>query len=196
MVQKRVWAFAQKHHAAVSGTSGAIGSGATLAEAHKALRREIHLGLRQADYDLKRIQYNTVVSATMKMLNALEGVLKGGNDAAANAVLREGLWILLRVLSPITQHITHQLWRDLGYGEDILNAAWPEPDAQALVESEMELVVQVNGKKRGDIRVPRDAGKDVIEAAALADAEVQKFVAGQAVKKVVIVPGRLVNIVV
>ena len=169
---------------------------AALPAALAAARREIHAVLKQGNYDLGRHQFNTVASATMKMLNALEGVLKGGNDAAANAVLREGLSILLRVLSPITPHITHQLWRDLGYGEDILNAAWPEPDAQALVESEMELVVQVNGKKRGDIRVPRDADKTVIEAAALADAEVQKFVAGQAVKKVVIVPGRLVNIVV
>lgn len=169
---------------------------ATLPAPLAAARREIHAVLKQGNYDLGRHQFNTVASATMKMLNALEGVLKGGNDAAANAVLREGLSILLRVLSPITPHITHQLWRDLGYGEDILNAAWPEPDAQALVESEMELVVQVNGKKRGDIRVPRDADKTVIEAAALADAEVQKFVAGQAVKKVVIVPGRLVNIVV
>jgi leucyl-tRNA synthetase len=169
---------------------------ATLPAPLAAARREIHAVLKQGNYDLGRHQFNTVASATMKMLNALEGVLKGGNDAAANAVLREGLSILLRVLSPITPHITHQLWRDLGYGEDILNAAWPEPDVQALVESERELVVQVNGKKRGDVRVPRDADKAVIEAAALADAEVQKFVAGQPVKKVVIVPGRLVNIVV
>ena len=161
-----------------------------------AARREIHAVLKQGNYDLGRHQFNTVASATMKMLNALEGVLKNGSDDVASAVLREGLSILLRVLSPITPHITHQLWRDLGYGKDILAASWPEPDTQALVESEMELVVQVNGKKRGDVRVPRDADKAAIEAAVLAHAEVQKFVAGQAVKKVVIVPGRLVNIVI
>jgi leucyl-tRNA synthetase len=161
-----------------------------------AARREIHAVLKQGNYDLGRHQFNTVASATMKMLNALEAVLKNGSGDAANAVLREGLSILLRVLSPITPHITHQLWRDLGYGEDILAASWPEPDTQALVESEIELVVQVNGKKRGDVRVPRDADKAAIEAAVLAHAEVQKFVAGQAVKKIVIVPGRLVNIVI
>jgi leucyl-tRNA synthetase len=133
----------------------------------------------------------------MKMLNALEGVLKTGTDLApAGTVLREGLSILLRVLSPITPHIAHQLWRDLAYGEDILAATWPEPDAAALVEDEIELVVQVNGKKRGDVRVPRDAGKPAIEALVLAHAEVQKFVAGQPVKKIIVVPGRLVNVVI
>ena len=103
---------------------------------------------------------------------------------------------MLRVLSPITPHIAHQLWLDLGYGDDILAAPWPEPDAAALVENEIELVVQVNGKKRGDVRVPRDAAKPSIEAAVLAHVEVQKFIAGQPVKKIIIVPGRLVNVVI
>jgi leucyl-tRNA synthetase len=161
-----------------------------------AARREIHAVLKQANYDLGRHQFNTVASATMKMLNALEGVFKGGNTDAANAVLREGLSLLLRVLSPITPHICHQLWRDLGYGEDILAAPWPEPDAAALVEDEIELVVQVGGKKRGDLRVPRDADKTAIEAAVLAHPEVQKFMAGQPAKKIIIVPGRLVNVVI
>ena len=169
---------------------------ATLPAPLAGARREMHAVLKQGNYDLGRHQFNTVASATMKMLNALEGVLKGGNDEAANAVLREGLSILLRVLSPITPHITHQLWRDLGYGDDILAAPWPEPDAQALMESEIELVVQVNGKKRGDIRIAKDADKATIESAVLAHAEVQKFMAGQPAKKVVIVPGRLVNVVV
>ena len=162
-----------------------------------AARREIHAVLKQANYDLGRHQFNTVASAAMKMLNALEGVLKTRTDVAlTSTVLREGLSILLRVLSPITPHIAHQLWRDLAYGEDILAATWPEPDAAALVEDEIELVVQVNGKKRGDVRVPRDAGKPAIEALVLAHAEVQKFVAGQPVKKIIVVPGRLVNVVI
>jgi leucyl-tRNA synthetase len=161
-----------------------------------AARRELHSVLKQANYDLGRHQFNTVASATMKMLNALEGVLKTGHDATANAVLHEGLSILLRVLSPITPHIAHQLWRDLGYGEDILDAPWPEPDAAALVEDEVELVVQVNGKKRGELRVAKDADKATIEKGVLAHPEVQKFMAGQPAKKVVIVPGRLINVVV
>ena len=161
-----------------------------------AARREIHAVLKQANYDLGRHQFNTVASATMKMLNALEGVLKAGGSDAANAVLHEGLSVLLRVLSPITPHITHQLWRDLGYGEDILAAPWPEPDAAALIEDEVEIVVQVGGKKRGDLRISRDAGKADIEAAVLAHPEVQKFMAGQPAKKIIIVPGRLVNVVI
>jgi leucyl-tRNA synthetase len=104
--------------------------------------------------------------------------------------------MLLRLLSPIAPHITHKLWRELGYGEDILHAPWPEPDPVALEQDEIELVVQVNGKLRGNIRVARTAGKDVIEAAALASEQVQKFVAGQSVKKIVVVPGRLVNVVI
>jgi len=188
---RRVWALGYE-----TSQRGNAAATATLSAPLAAARREIHAVLKQANYDLGRHQFNTVASAAMKMLNALEGVLKSGADDAANNVLREGFSILLRVLSPITPHITHQLWRDLGYGEDLLTAPWPEPDAAALIENEIELVVQVNGKKRGDVRVPRDADKPAIEAAVLAHAEVQKFVAGQPVKKVIIVPGRLVNVVI
>ena len=131
----------------------------------------------------------------MKILNALERV-SGEAGAPASAILGEGMSILLRVLSPIAPHIAHELWRELGYGEDILHASWPEPDPAALEQEEIELVVQVNGKLRGNIRVARAAGKETIEAAALANEQVQKFVAGLAVKKIVVVPGRLVNVVV
>ncbi|MES2562508.1 MAG: class I tRNA ligase family protein, partial [Pseudomonadota bacterium] len=90
----------------------------------------------------------------------------------------------------------HQLWRDLGYGDDILAAPWPEHDPTALIQDEVELVVQVNGKKRADVRVPRDAELKAIESLVLADPAVQKFVSGQPIKKVVVVPGRLVNVVI
>jgi len=131
----------------------------------------------------------------MKMLNALERASAGG-AAAADAALAEGMSILLRVLSPIAPHIAHELWRELGYGEDILHASWPEPDAAALEQEEIELVVQVNGKLRGNIRVARNAGREAVEAAAIANEQVQKHISGQAVKKIVVVPGRLVNVVV
>jgi leucyl-tRNA synthetase len=161
-----------------------------------AARREVHAQLKQANYDMSRHQFNTVATAGMKILNALEAVQKHADAGARNTVLREGFSILLRLLSPIAPHIGHQLWRDLGYGDDILAARWPEHDEAALIQDELELVVQVNGKKRGDIRVPREADRAQIEALALADPAVQKFVDGQAVKKVVVVPGRLVNVVV
>ena len=186
---KRLWAYAHEHQARL-GPAKPDGIPAP----HKESRREIHLTLKQANYDLKKHQFNTVASACMKILNALERA--AGADAAVNPTLAEGMSILLRLLSPIAPHITHALWRELGYGEDILHAPWPEPDPAALEQDEIELVVQVNGKLRGNIRVAKTAGKEAIEAAALANEQVRKFVAGQSVRKVVVVPGRLVNVVV
>jgi leucyl-tRNA synthetase len=166
-----------------------------LAPALAAVRREIHLALKQANYDFAKFQFNTVVSAAMKMLNAMERAPRGDDDARG-AVLGEGLGLLLRLLAPITPHITHALWRELGYGEDILAAPWPEPDPAARDADESELVVQVNGKLRGSLRVAKNADRAAIEQLAMANANVQKHIAGQTVKKVVVVPGRLVNVVV
>ncbi len=160
-------------------------------------RREIHAQLKQANYDMGRHQFNTVATAAMKILNALEAAQKSVEQNTLRApVIYEGFGILLRLLAPITPHVAHQLWRDLGYGEDVLDAPCPEHDPAALIQDEVELVVQVNGKKRGDIRVPSAAGKQEIEALVLGDSSVQKYISGQAIKKVVVVPGRLVNVVV
>ena len=165
-------------------------------EPHKTLRREVHKILQQADYDLKRIQYNTVVSAAMKMLNTLESS-KLDESAVSSAVIAEGYSIFLRVLYPVAPHITHALWEQLGYATvygDILDAKWPEVDPAALEQAEIEMMIQVNGKLRGSVTVPKGADKAAIEAAALASEAVQKFVEGTP-KKVIVVPGKLVNIV-
>ena len=192
---RRVWNFA--YELQKSGGGGSDGAPAALPAELAAVRREVHAVLRQANYDMGRHQFNTVASAGMKILNALEAAQRRGiAHAAAGAVMREGMSILLRLLSPITPHVAHNLWRELGFGRDILTASWPEHDPAALIEDEIELVVQVNGKKRGDIRVPREAPRSEIEARVMADPAVQKFVSGQQVKKVVVVPGRLVNVVV
>jgi len=156
------------------------------------IRREVHLALKQANYDLGKHQFNTVASACMKMLNALEKALK---EEGSTAVARECCSILLRLLSPIAPHITHTLWRELGYGNDILNAPWPEPLAAALEQDEIELVLQVNGKLRGNLRVAKDADKAMLEQLALAHEAVQKHLAGATPKKIIVVPGRLINIV-
>jgi leucyl-tRNA synthetase len=184
---RRLWAFGQK-----LATLPANEVDAT--DATKALRREVHLTLRQANYDYQRFQYNTVVSACMKMLNALEGAA----PAAAPAAQVECFGILLRVLYPVTPHVTVALWDGLGLAErhgSLLDAKWPEVDESALVQDEIELVLQVNGKLRGHLRVSAAAGKEAIEAAAIAHESVQKATYGQAPKKIVIVPGRLVNVV-
>ncbi|MBI4989581.1 MAG: leucine--tRNA ligase [Rhodocyclales bacterium] len=157
----------------------------------KATRFEIHSVLKQANYDFAKHQFNTVASAAMKILNALDRFSGGRNEVA-----EEGLSILLRLLSPITPHICHHLWRELGFGGDILHAPWPEPLEAALAQDEIELVLQVNGKLRGAIRAPAGATKEQFEELALASEVALKYMEGKPAKKVIVVPGRLVNIVV
>jgi leucyl-tRNA synthetase len=224
---RRVWGFGHKLSGLGGlGTLAAGVSGQSLSKAAKALRLEMHTVLKQVDYDYQRMQYNTVVSGAMKMLNALESfaptlgtgvsslppeeapVAKGGpspqgfkgdGSQGDNAALAEGFGILLRCLYPATPHIAHALWTDLGYAAtagDLLDAPWPQADEAALQRDEIELVLQVNGKLRGSVTVPAGADKAAIEAAALASEAFQKAANGAAAKKVVVVPGRLVNVVI
>ncbi|MFM9834821.1 MAG: leucine--tRNA ligase [Methylophilaceae bacterium] len=161
-----------------------------------AARREIHITLKQAIYDLSKQQFNTVSSGAMKMLNALEKVQK---EAAQDwqAVAQEGFSILLRILSPIAPHIAQTLWKELGYGNDILEASWPEPEDSALVQDEIELMIQVNGKLRGSITVSASTSKEEIEKLSVANTSVQKYLTdGVNVRKIIVVPNKLVNIVI
>ena len=174
---RRVWSYALKY-----------AGGAAPAGEHGRVRHEVHSVLRQANYDFGKHQFNTVASAAMKILNALEAI------PGRHAVSEEGLSILLRLLAPITPHLAHHLWRALGFGEDVMRAPWPEPDPAALEQDEIEYVVQVGGKTRGTVSVPRSADKKAIETSALA--AMRKYVADQVVKKIIIVPGRLINIVI
>ncbi|CAN5387685.1 leucine--tRNA ligase [soil metagenome] len=197
---RRVWNFGVKLNAMNSGASGV---GTTCAKGifdkeTKALRLEVHTLLKQVDYDYQRMQYNTVVSGGMKLLNALED-FKGEVSAASVAALHEGFGILLRCLYPATPHLAHALWSELGYavqGGELLDAPWPEVDASALQQDEIELMLQINGKLRGSVTVLAGADKAVIEAAALASDAFVRQAAGAPAKKVIVVPGRLVNIVV
>ncbi len=189
---KRVWGFGAKQAEAIKGGGADF---AALNDEGKALRREVHLVLKQVSYDYERMQYNTVVSGAMKLLNALEGFKAEGQAAA----IREGFSVLLRVIYPACPHIAHALWAELGFAAELgelLDAAWPQVDESALVQDQVELMLQVNGKLRGAIKVAASADKSAIEAAALASPDFEKFAEGKAPKKVVIVPGRLVNVVV
>ncbi len=205
---RRVWNFGFRlSEAGVTGAMAASVSGAALSKVAKALRLEMHTVLKQVDYDYQRMQYNTVVSGAMKMLNALEDFKGDGGGANAEnpygaadaAAVAEGFGILLRALYPACPHIAHSLWTELGYAAnagDLLDAPWPKADEAALQRDEIELVLQVNGKLRGSVTVPASADKAAIEAAALASEAFQKAANGAAPKKVVVVPGRLVNVVV
>jgi leucyl-tRNA synthetase len=197
---KRLWHFCAQFQQA-SATPAAPVPGA-----HAELRREVHANLRQASYDFQKFQFNTVVSAAMKILNALERANRPAGSAdlvftpELLPVVRESLSILLRLLAPITPHVTYHLWRELGLGtdagaQDIFRAAWPLADEAALKQDEIELVLQINGKTRGSIRVPSAADKQQIEKLASGSTLAQKYMEGRPVKKVVVVPGRLVNIV-
>ncbi|MGQ3115999.1 MAG: leucine--tRNA ligase [Hydrogenophaga sp.] len=193
---RRVWAFGVKLSATAGlGALAAGVAGQALSKPAKALRLEIHTVLKQVDYDYQRMQYNTVVSGAMKMLNALED-FKPDGSAGDNAALAEGFGILLRSIYPATPHIAHTLWSDLGYAGELLDAPWPEADPAALQRDEIELMLQINGKLRGSVTVPAAADKATIEAAALASEAFIKQAAGAAPKKVVVVPGRLVNVVI
>jgi leucyl-tRNA synthetase len=157
----------------------------------KATRFEIHSVLKQANYDLSKHQLNTVASAAMKILNALDRFTGGRNKTT-----EEGLSILLRLLAPITPHVCHHLWRELGFGEDVMTAPWPEPDPMALERVEIEYVVQVNGKKRGTLLVPKALESREVESLVRASDVVKRYIADLVIRKVIIVPGRLINIVV
>ncbi|MDE2259903.1 MAG: leucine--tRNA ligase [Betaproteobacteria bacterium] len=181
---RRVWAFAAGFKARRD--AGTL----TDSLAASPIRYEIHALLKQANYDLDRHQFNTVASAAMKLLNTLEKI-SGANDV----LVQEGLSILLRLLSPITPHLAETLWRELGYGASILDAPWPEHDPDALQRDSIELMLQVNGKLRGSMTVRPDTPKAALEAEALAHPALERHLAGQTIKKIVVVPGRLINVV-
>jgi len=195
---RRLWGFAHKHQDAVRQATTNDLSAAPLGDAAKALRRELYLVLRQVSYDYERMQYNTVVSGCMKLLNALENFKPSPSEGDA-AVLCEGLSLLLRGLYPVCPHITEALWVELGYARaagSLLDAPWPAIDESALVQDEIELMLQINGKLRGAIKVPAHADRQAIEALAVASEAFTKQAAGATPKKIIVVPGRLVNLVV
>jgi leucyl-tRNA synthetase len=200
---RRLWTYAHGRADALARSPTPIDWPHAAPELRTA-RRELHLQLKQADFDYQRLQYNTVVSAGMKMLNTLEAAPADATGASTEFA-REGLSLLLRVLNPVVPHITHALWEELGYAAklgDIVDAPWPKVDGSALVQDEIELVLQVNGKLRGKLTVAAGADRSVIEAAALASAPVQKAMAENGgvgherpSTRVIVVPNRLVNVV-
>jgi leucyl-tRNA synthetase len=189
---RRLWAMVHEH---VNAGVVAPFTGGELGKELKDLRFKLHKTIEKVADDYgRRLQFNTAIAAVREMLNQYNDVKD--RSPAARAVAQEVLEDAILLLSPIVPHIATALWAELRPGTRLLDQPWPQVDAKALVQDSIELVVQVNGKLRGHLQVPAGASRDEIEAFALADGTVQKFVNGQKPKKVVVVPGRLVNVVV
>ena len=190
---RRLWNQVQKH---VDGGKAPKLDAAALSPAGKAIRRQLHETIQKVTDDYaRRYSFNTAIAAVMELLNALSKYDEAGD--AARALRQEAFEAVILLLNPITPHTSHALWQVLGHPETVLETLpFPAVDPAALVRDSLTLAVQVNGKLRGTIEVPAAADKAAIEAMALAEPNVVKFIEGQAVKKVIIVPGKIVNLVV
>ena len=189
---RRIWTLVYSHRETLRGDSTTAES---LDEESQSLRRVFHGALQKINRGMERHQFNTVVAACMESFNSLER-FDPGSDPVRIAVMREVLGILIRVLAPITPHLSHVLWQELKMPGELLDAPWPKVDEGALVSATQVLVVQVNGKLRSQVEVAPDADEAVIREAALADDKVARHVGDKPVRKIIVVPGKLVNIVI
>ncbi|MBK4999798.1 leucine--tRNA ligase [Pseudomonas sp. S31] len=188
---RRVWRLAQAHVG--QGLPGQLDI-AALDDAQKAIRRAIHAAIKQASTDVGQFhKFNTAIAQVMTVMNVLEKAPQA--TAQDRALLQEGLEAVTLLLAPITPHISHELWQQLGHAEAVIDATWPVVDDSALVQDSVTLVVQVNGKLRGQVEMPAAASREEIEAAARSNENVLRFIDGLTIRKVIVVPGKLVNIV-
>ncbi|MHA6640363.1 leucine--tRNA ligase [Stutzerimonas frequens] len=188
---RRVWRLAHAHVSA--GLPGTLDL-AALNDEQKAVRRAIHLAIKQASTDVgQHHKFNTAIAQVMTLMNVLEKAPTASEQD--RALLQEGLETVALLLAPITPHISHELWQQLGKSGAIIDAQWPKVDESALVQDSLTLVVQVNGKLRGQIEVPASASREEVETAARGNENVLRFTEGLTIRKVIVVPGKLVNIV-
>ncbi len=188
---RRVWRLAHAHVTAGAVAKLDLGS---LDDEQKAVRRAIHLAIKQASQDVgQHHKFNTAIAQVMTLMNVLE---KAANTSDQDrALMQEGLETVALLLAPITPHICHELWQNLGHSDAVIDARWPVVDEAALIQDNLTLVVQVNGKLRGQIEVPASASREEVEASARANENVVRFTEGLTIRKVIVVPGKLVNIV-
>ncbi|MFV3328405.1 leucine--tRNA ligase [Pseudomonas sp. NY15372] len=188
---RRVWRLAQAHVA--QGLPGKLDV-ASLDDAQKTIRRAIHAAIKQASTDVGQFhKFNTAIAQVMTVMNVLEKAPQATEQD--RALLQEGLEAVTLLLAPITPHISHALWQHLGHDQAVIDATWPSVDESALVQDSITLVVQVNGKLRGQVEMPAGASREEIEAAARSNENVLRFIDGLTIRKVIVVPGKLVNIV-
>ena len=168
---------------------------AALNDAQQSMRRATHETIKRVSDDVgRRYKFNTAIAAVMELANALQNFEDDSPQGVA--VTREAIDTIVRLLSPITPHVSHALFAELGHAGSVIDASWPQVDEAALTRNTVDLVVQVNGKLRAKISVSADADRDAIEAEARGNENVQRFIEGKTLRKVIVVPGRLVNIVV
>ena len=190
---KRLWVAIQEHVADAVDAAG-IDQDSLSAE-QRAMRLKLHETINKVSDDYaRRLTFNTAIAANMELLNS---VTRFSDDSATGKAIRQEVFDnMVLMLAPIIPHVCHRLWKDLGHDSLIVDHAWPEVDAAALVVDSIEMVIQVNGKLRGKMQVATDADRETCEAEALANQQVQRFIGDQAIKKVIVVPKKLVNIVV
>lgn len=193
---RRMWNLFDKHQGVLSQVGlRPIKDASNLNSVAKELRLIAHTIAQRAIRDFDRQQFNTVVAAAMELTNAIEKADMGGMGEHANQVLAEACMILLKILAPITPHISEYLWGEFDDSVPIYQSDWLQVDESALVKDEITYVVQVNGKLRAKLEISASATKDEIEALGLADDNVQRFLDGVTVRKVIVVPNKLINIV-
>jgi leucyl-tRNA synthetase len=189
---KRLW---KTVHAHVGTGPAAALQVSTLSDAQRALRRSVHATLAKVSDDIgRRYTFNTAIAANMELMNELQRF--EDTSGQGRAVLQEALEAVVLMLSPIVPHITHALWHALGHAGAVVDCAWPAVDAAALVQDSIDLVVQVNGKVRGRVSVAADADREAVQASVMAEDNVLRHIGDKPVKKFILVPGKLVNIVV
>lgn len=189
---KRLWKLASTH---INEGKVVTLDKSSLTNEQRDLRRKIHNTIDKVNDDIgRRYTFNTAIAAVMEMINALSrSEIKEDND---HAIMREGIETAVLLLSPIVPHITDALWIELEHKEPLVDARWPESDPEAKIQSEIEMVVQVNGKLRGKITVAKDTEQEDIEKIAMEEENVKRNIEGKTIRKVIVIPGRLVNIVV
>ncbi len=189
---KRLWKLV---HAHVEGGLAGKFDPASLGEAQRELRRQVHQTLVKVGDDIgRRRMFNTAIAAAMELYNSLARFVD--DSPQGRAVMQEALDLVVLIMSPIVPHAAQAMWRALGHATLVVDERWPEADSSALLQDKVEIVVQVNGKLRARVQVSAGADEAVAREAALADPGVAKFVAGQTVRKLIYVPGKLVNVVV
>lgn len=189
---KRLWKLTHDH---LSLNKVAILDRAALDDPQQTLRRKVHQSIKKVTHDIEvRQTFNTAIAAVMELTNSI-GKFKDTSEQGI-AVAREALEACILLLSPITPHICEKLWEELNQGEKLCVKHWPVADEEALVQAKVEMVISINGKVRGKMLIATDADKDVILHTALSLENVQKFIADKTIRKKIIVPGKLLNLVV